>query len=568
MTKASLRRLPACFRAAALACAAPAIAVAADSPPVSAQGAPSTVEAKLEVLRRILPDGPAVAAGITGLQRSIERASLTASLRLEAVSTVPRPAIVAEGVGHVPVELAVVVRPMGERALKGGTLAAFFEAVGRSARLTTFERLALDAPADGSLHLSALVRLYYLPPAAPVPESGADLVSTKVDVIARTRSGSDWAARRLQALSRPGVPPIFLTSLTLEAQNVTARGLAPWPAQASDWAPLVELELTSLEWTQPDACQHFSVAGRIAKPPDEGVPTTKDAVGGPAFLLDRVLDHCAMAVSSPRRLPAIRLSGQGPLSLRGPDLDLLDIVLLLARTAGQAVVVDDDVSGRIDVDLEGVTFESAVAALEPLGVYLSPPGSIRRVSRGRRPEALSFPPGSGSPVSFWFRRARLADVFALLADIAGDGVLIPPDALPAASLYAAETPWDVLYQALAVSAGLSLRHEAGFFRVEREGLSSADLVGALNGPRGQRTGLQALTGDQIELSALAASGKVWTAWMLTPQGALLEYKTSDRFWNGQVISVDSRGVDLRIDISDPLAKERFRPRRLDLRPGP
>jgi hypothetical protein len=524
------------------------------------------VEAKLEVLKRILPDGPAVASGVVGLQRTVERAALASSLRLEGVSTVPHPEITAEGVGYLPVELAVVVRPVGDSEHVGAALVAFLSAVGRSARLTTFERLALEAPGDGSLHLSALVRLYYLPPASPLLQ-GEALVDAKVSLVARSRPGSHWPARYLQALSQPGVPSIFLTALSLEGQHVSAQGVAPWPAQAREWATLVDLDLKSLEWTQPDACQHFSVEGRFARRADEGAPTPKEPAEGPAFLLGGPLEHCAPAARSPRQLPAVRLSSQGPLSLRGRDLDLLDLVLLLAHAAGEAVVVDNDVAGRVDVELMGVTFEAAMGALESLDVYMSPPGRIRRVSLGRRPEALSSAPGSGSPVTVWFRRGRLADMFALLGDISGDGVLIPPDALPTASICASEMPWDVVYQALATSAGLSLRHESGLYRVEREGLSRSRLVGAVGRTAAPRTGLPALTGDQIELSALTASGKAWTAWMLTPHGALLDYKASDRFWNGHVVSVDSRGVDLRIDISDPLSKERFRTRRLDLAPG-
>lgn len=442
--------------------------------------------AKLETLRRILPDGPEVGSGLDGLRRAIERAALTNSFRLEGMSTVAQMEVLAKDVGYVPVDVSAVLRPSAELDPKavGSALAGLVESLSRSPRLLLVDRLAFEAQPDGTLRFSARISRGFRP-TAPLLE-GAELLSAKVATIEREKLKAVWPHWRLRALSGEQSPPIYLTSLTLEGSGFDARGVAPWPAQVRDWAPLSRVGITSMEWQQPDACQHFAVRATFPEPPD-GSP---GAAWGPPILVGRAVDErCRMPEASALRLPTIRASGQGPLMLRGRDIDLADAVLLLGRMAGQDLVVDGDVAGRLDVELRGMTLETALAALEPLGFSLSPPGRPRRVTRGTRPNGFRAP-GSESPV-----------------------------------------------------------------------------MGAPERSGGAVTGLAGIRGDQLELSALATSGKTWSAWMVTPYGALLEYKAGDRFLDGQVLSVDASGVELRVELPDssPL---RYRDRRLTLDPAP
>lgn len=530
------------------------------------------VETKLEVLKRILPDAPETAAGLDALQRAIERAASRAALRLESASTVARPEVLEGELGYVPVDLAALLRPSAADAA-GSALAAFVDSLARVVRRPLFERLAFEARQDGAVSVSALVRLYYLPPRAS-PLSRDELLGLKVTAIERLLADADWPLRRLRALSGTQTPPIFLSTLTLDRVEVGVQGVAPWPAVARDWAPFFGLDLVSLEWTRPDACQRFTARARFAAAPsqDDAPGQPDESAKGPAFLAGRTAEDawCAAPAPTPEaaKLPPLRLSGDGPLTLRAADLDLADVALLLGRAAGQALVVDDAVTGRVGAELKNVTFDAALAALEPLGVFVSPPGQFRRVSRGRRPDPLALPAGSQEPVSFWFRRGRVEDVFALLADIAGDPVLVPRPPLPAVSVTADDVPWDVVYEAVAASAGMVLRHDTGLFRVERPGQPAAELIAPVGGFIGSRFGLSAVYGDQLELSALTASGEAWSAWMVTPGGSLLEYRAGGRFFDGQVGAVGPTGVELQIEITDPLSPVRSRTRRIALAPGP
>jgi hypothetical protein len=526
---------------------------------------PVLVAAKLETLRRILPDAPEAAEGVAGLQRTLELLALRASFDLVGLSTVAHQEVVANGVGYVPADVTLVLKTSADPDAVSHGLAAFLDSLERLSRLPIFDRLSFQAQADGSLRLACLVRLYFQPPVVPALE-GSELVKAKVATIEKLKAEAGWPRWRLGALTRKGSPRTYLTSLVLEPQKITATGVAPWPATARDWARSFPLDVTSLEWAQEDACQRFTAHARFRHATDEAPRPAEGPALGAALLVGRAADDvsCGAPAPSGPRLPPIRRSGQGPLTLRGRALDLVEVVLLLARAAGQALVVDDDVAGRVDVELENVTLDQALAALEPYGVFASPPATIRRVSRGARPVALVLPTGQEAPASFWFWRARFEDVFSLLADASGDGVLVPRPPLPAVSVYASDLPGDVVYTAVAAAAGLALRHEAGLFRAERPGTAAQELVAAVSKGGGAPPPLATVSAEQLALSALTANGKTWTAWMLTPRGSLLGYAAGDRFLGGQVFSVDARGVELRTEITDPRSPLRIRTRWLEL----
>ena len=87
------------------------------------------------------------------------------------------------------------------------------------------------------------------------------------------------------------------------------------------------------------------------------------------------------------RNAASRVPAKGSLQLRLRDLDLADVFQVIHLLTDQAFLVDEDVHGRVSMDLSGVDGDQALAALEKTGIVLSSPGAFRRVSltRGKEP---------------------------------------------------------------------------------------------------------------------------------------------------------------------------------------
>jgi hypothetical protein len=91
-------------------------------------------------------------------------------------------------------------------------------------------------------------------------------------------------------------------------------------------------------------------------------------------------------------------TGQGPLRLRLRDVELAEVFHLLHVLGAQDFIVDGDVVQRVSGDLEGVTLEEALRAVETAGVRVAPPARIRRISRAERElDPIPSVAGTGIP---------------------------------------------------------------------------------------------------------------------------------------------------------------------------
>ena len=197
--------------------------------------------------------------------------------------------------------------------------------------------------------------------------------------------------------------------------------------------------------------------------------------------------------------------------------------------AGKFVVVDEGVSGRVSVDFVGVTLEQALAALTPFGVSASPPALVRHVSFGTPPLDLTLPSGKEAPVSFWFKRAALCGRPAGCWKTSRATASSSPRGPFRGSAFTRRISPSTPCTARCCALGLSLRHEPGLIFVERTGHPSQ--YAALPPPTGRplRFDFGEVSGDQMEHRALSlTAGGAWTAWMVTPQGSLHDFKEGTR----------------------------------------
>jgi hypothetical protein len=141
-------------------------------------------------------------------------------------------------------------------------------------------------------------------------------------------------------------------------------------------------------------------------------------------------------------------------SLRG--IDLAHAFQLLYTLGQGSYVVDANVKGRVDAELDRATLDEALAALGSVGITVGP-GPVRRVSRaGAKPSAP--PPRAKSweqKINLAFTNAVLLDVLRLFQEISGRKVWTAPVTDGRVTVFVEELPWDTALEAIAASAGMT-----------------------------------------------------------------------------------------------------------------
>jgi Tfp pilus assembly protein PilO len=150
----------------------------------------------------------------------------------------------------------------------------------------------------------------------------------------------------------------------------------------------------------------------------------------------------------------------GPLTASLRDIDVADVFRLLSALGQGSYVVDADVKGRVNVELERATLDEALAAAGSAGVTVGP-GPLRRVSRaGTRPaEPLRRTKSWETPINLAFRDGVLLDVVRLFEDISGRKAWTAPVTDGLVTVFAVELPWDTALEGIAASAGLTVVFE-------------------------------------------------------------------------------------------------------------
>jgi hypothetical protein len=311
-------------------------------------------------------------------------------------------------------------------------------------------------------------------------------------------------------------------------------------------------------------CQAFSLTVRLP-------------VGEPAWEIgDDLFERQIAAVCGTDSTPAGQVAARGSatgagLTLRLRDVDLADAFQALHQLTGRCFVLDQDVTGRIRVDLEGTTLDEALAAMRSVGVAVGP-GPMSRVSRaGVAPAAAaSARPYSGAPVSLHFKNAVLIDVLRLFADIAVRKVRTTRVVNGRVSMFCRETPWDQALEAIAASAGLTAVVEkdavlvgpvAAFGDARRSGLVDVtDARTTDDAPRSGSVGDAAPAGLDIadlRLVGVAEVDGAWRAYAYGPWRKLHALDAGQELFDGRVRAVGPSGVSFettggrRVEVAVP-----------------
>jgi len=513
------------------------------------------LDRRLETLRRILPDGPFPTSDAALVK------DMAGGARLTDVLVQTRSPRETGARGVVPIELSGLGR--------FDEVDRFFRQLVLSPRLIDVESLLLTPADPDRVRFTTVVNLPYRPARAPLPSppEGARALAQqtprpqveaflKDQALAVAKSETIAELRRTKRNPRlflselAGVVrdrPVVLTRASLGDEFLVS-GLTVGEANMRSLETRLErgfFRISEVLVARQGACHRFEVRGRspvvgldaeIPLPNED--PFDQEET---ACRVDRDSGRPTVVRNSGPRVPA-----RGSLHLRLRDVDLVDVFQVLHLLTDQAFLVDEDVHGRVSLDLAGVDAEQALAALEKTGVALSSPGPFRRVARTRPkdPPAPSAP-GDVPRVTLSLKRATVRDVLAVMAEAHPPlAAMAPAGPLGRISLWTREAPATDVRALVLQAAGLEERVVNEGRLLERPG-GTAETLAPLSGASVSRRLLmhpQELAVEEFVLAGIALSGEKRLALAYAPSGALYSYGPGDKLANGLVEAVESTDV--------------------------
>jgi hypothetical protein len=249
------------------------------------------------------------------------------------------------------------------------------------------------------------------------------------------------------------------------------------------------------------------------------------------------------------RLPGNGKPGDGPLTLRLRDVDMADLFFAIHRLTGESFVVDGDVSGRVSVDLLGVTLDAALARLADVDVGVSAAGGVRRVSRLAAPRRTWPAVSEGPPASFTVKRADVRQLLVGMTEAQpGLACLGPAGFLGRVSLWTRDIPLLDLRAAMLDAVGLAEEVEGGQ-RLLKRPTGTEELTPVTDASRPQRLALapDALTPLEFDLVGVGRVGGAWLAFAYDPGGTLNGYTVGSQLDTGAVDGINDSDVMLQTE---------------------
>jgi hypothetical protein len=229
-------------------------------------------------------------------------------------------------------------------------------------------------------------------------------------------------------------------------------------------------------------------------------------------------------------------------------MDLADVFFVLHLLTGQGFLVDEDVRGRVSVEVSQVALDDVLELLGRSGIVVSPHGPLRRVSRSAARAVLPVPTGEGTPITFALKRAAAADVLGVIAE--ADAAAPPPRVGGGRlSLWASEAHLGDVRAAV-----LQMARAAG----APSGDGDPPPPPPLSTERRLLVRADELSLSEFQLAGVASAGQGWIAFAYAPTGVLNAYRRGDRLADGTTTEVQSTDVmitteegPLRIALPEP-----------------
>jgi hypothetical protein len=561
------------------------------------------LDRRLLAVQRALPDGPHPAADMAQVRAVADTA------RLHVTSITARPPAEANGRGEFAVELVAFGRFTN--------VESFFRQAGLVPRIVDVVSLALAATPEDTIRMTAVLRLPFWPTQnrLPVPPEGtadrthgvprvtADqfardqaLLVAKTDALVdlrRTRRNPRLFLSELASAAEDR--PVVLTEVSWGDELFVLRGLSVGEGPTRALERRLErgfFRVSEFLMARQGGCRRFEARGRC---PIAGSEVLLAVAHDDPFRQDESpcrVDRDSGAAQTLRAAGAKVKTAPGPITIRGHDLDAVDLLFVLHDLTGQSFIIDDDVRQRLTVELVGMTLEEALAALAKVRIYVGPPSPLRRVSSHPLPPSRPTPPpppvpaptpeptaaapdedGDGLPdadadsgsapavvspvkarrpaddtrLSLSVKRATVREILAALAQADPTArTVAPAGTLGRATIWARNIGLPSLRAIVLEAAGLlEVQGDDGVRAVQRIDAAVAGagepLLPIDPAPPLRRLTLRPadLTPEDFDLAAIGGDSGAWRAFAYSPAGTLHPYRSGDALADGSVRAIDA-----------------------------
>lgn len=252
---------------------------------------------------------------------------------------------------------------------------------------------------------------------------------------------------------------------------------------------------------------------------------------------------CRADVEPPAAAIAAKGAAADGLDLHLRDVDLADLFFVLYDLTGESFIVDANVKGAVDVDVEQATIEQVLDAIRSTNVVISA-GPLHRVSR---PNAKATPKQdySGEPVSIALSDAALRGILCLYESITPLKYIVPRDLASRANVFVRERPWDEVLDALLAAAPLRYAIEKDRVLVGEKATTDACKTTAAVAEvfSETRPKLTELGAADLTLAGVSRA----KAYVYGPWRRLLVLEPGTRVFDGVVRSITPNGVRFSMD---------------------
>ena len=447
-------------------------------------------------------------------------------------------------------------------------------ALARLYRILDFETLTLSpAPKDGVKFRSRIVLATWREPAPPpfppdtLPPDQRMLAAMQQEV-SRKRA---WLAT-LTALDARHQPARLLDSLSTFGREehdkavalteirydgaLTLNGVILGAVANASLAPALRkagLEVDHIERSRSGNCQAFTATTRFKSGPipEESYPEW--------LLAEGTAESCKAKVAA--AAPAVvRKTGGDALALHLHDVDVADVFRVLHDLTKENFVVDPEVKGRVDVDIEAASVQEALDAMSSAGVAIGP-GPLHRVHPAAKTIEIAQHKYDGEPIDIELKDAGILDVLQMLSQVTGLEVSVQPDVHGTVTVFSSDVKWDYLFDTMIQSLGLTHKIEGLHVFIGTEQQLAAGHPGAIAVAEAAERQLKAVleTGRRpwdyipqdklsladLELVGLARAANKWTGYAYALSRKPIALEAGQALFDGEVKTVGAEGVTVQ-----------------------
>jgi hypothetical protein len=257
------------------------------------------------------------------------------------------------------------------------------------------------------------------------------------------------------------------------------------------------LEVDHIELSRSGDCRAFTATARLkdGATPEGGYP-------------DLLLEEGTAETCKPAKItavdPVVRRGGDA-LAMHLRDIDVADVFRVLHDLTAESFVVDAEVKGRINVDIEAASAKEALDAMSSAGIAIGP-GPLHRVHRAAKTIDVIPHKYDGEPIDLLLKDAEIIDVMKLFNQITGLNISVQPDLQGKVTTFAAGTKWDYLFDTMLQSLGLAYKLEG-----DRAFIGTAQQLAS-----GHKGAIDIAEASERQLKTLIESGRrLW--WLIPPE---------------------------------------------------